>query len=118
MTRQGRHSAPNLLHTAEEAQSGPRRLVAGPVPRWALPRCGTLEWQLPHDPRTSTLLACVGFGARAASRVAVAFAPRSGATHQWTEAIPKTDQKTEFLGTPARHGTIAICIAHVLNSSG
>src|SRR5260370_35419137 len=114
MTRQGRHSAPSLLHTAEEARSGPRRGVAGSVPGWALPHCGTLGWHLSHHPGTSALSACVGLGARAASTVtAVAFAQNSGATHQWTEQVRKMDG----LRIPLRHMAIAICIAHVLNSS-
>ena len=76
MTRQGRHSAPSSLHTAEEARSGPRRGVAGSVP-------------------------------------AVGFARDSGAPHQWTKTILKTHGLDTFL----QHCVIAICIAHVLNSS-
>ena len=115
MTRQGRHSAPSLLHTAEQARSGARRGVAGSVPGWPLPHCGTLGRLLSHRSRTSAQSACVGFGAQAASKVAaVAFAPRGGATHQWM----KTDLKTDGSGISLRHSAIAICIAHVLNSSG
>ena len=118
MTRQSRHSAPSLLHTAEEARSGPRRRVAGSVPRWALPQRGTLGWHLSHHYGKSVLSACVGFGARAASRVTpVASAQRGGAMHQWTEAILKAGQRTDGLVTLLRQSAIAICIAHVLNSS-
>jgi hypothetical protein len=113
MTRQGRHSAPSLLHPGRTL-SGPRRGVAGPVPGWALPRIGTLGWHLSHRPETNVLSACVGFGARAVSRItAVVFAQPSGATHQWTAAILKTHGSR----IPLPHGAIAICIAHVLNSS-
>ena len=115
MTRQGRHSAPSLLHTAEQARSGARRRVAGSVPEWALPHCGTLGRHVSHRSRTSALPACAGFGAQAASKVtAVAFAPRDVATHQWM----KMDLKTDGSGISLRHSAIAICIAHVLNSSG
>jgi hypothetical protein len=76
MTRQGRHSAPSSLHTAEQARSGPRCGVSGHVP-------------------------------------AVGFAQGSGAPHQWTETILKTHGSETFL----QHSAIAICIAHVLNSS-
>jgi hypothetical protein len=115
MTRQGRHSAPSLLHTAEEARSGPRRGVAGSVPGWALPHYGTLGWHLSHHLGTSALLACVGFGARAASKAAtVASSQRGAATHQWM----KTDLKTDGFGITLKHSAIAICIAHVLNSTG
>src|SRR5579862_3296211 len=118
MTRQGRQSAPSLLHAAEEARSGRRRGVAGSVPGWALPRCGTLEWHLSHYPETSALWACVGSGTRASSRLsAVAFAQCGGAAQQWTVGILKTDLKSAGLGIPLRHSAIAICIAHVLNSS-
>ena len=114
MTRQSRHSAPSLLHPAEEALSGPRRGVAGSVPRWALPHFGTLRWHWSRHPRTGELSACVGIGARAASRVTVvAFAQHSGATHQWIEETLNTDGS----GVAWRHSAIAICIAHVLNSS-
>ena len=78
MTRQGRHSAPSSLHTAEEARSGPRRGVAGSVPGWALPPHGTLGRPLSQYPEPSALLACVGFGTRAASRVTTAFAQYGG----------------------------------------
>jgi hypothetical protein len=91
MTRQSRQPAPSLLHTAQEALAGPRHGVAGSVPGWALPHGGTLRWHLSHHPGASELLACVGFGARVAS--------------------------TDGLGPPLRHSAIAICIAHVLNSS-
>jgi len=115
MTRQGRHSAPSLLHTAEHARSGARRGVAGSVPGWALPHCGTLGPDLSHRSGTSALSACVGFGTQAASKVAtVAFAPRNDAMQQWM----KTDLKTDGSGISLRHSAIAICIAHVLNSSG
>ena len=118
MTRQGRHSAPSLLHTAEEARSGPRRGVAGSVPGWALPPHGTLGWPLSRYPEPSALLACVGFGTRAASRVtSVAFAQYGGATQQWTAAILKTGLKTDGWGILLRQSAIAFCIAHVLNSS-
>jgi hypothetical protein len=114
MTRQSRHSAPSLLHTVEEALYRPRRGVAGSVPGWALPHAGTLGWHLSRLVGTSPLLACAGFGARAASTVTVvAFGQHSGATHQWTAAILKADGSNG----PSRHGAIAICIAHVLNSS-
>jgi len=118
MTRQSRQPAPSLLHAAEEALSGPRRCVAGSVPGWALPHCGTMRWHWSHHPGANARLACVGFGARAASMVtAAAFVQRSRATHQWTGAIPKTDGLGPPLGPPLRHSAIAICIAHVLNSS-
>ena len=114
MTRQSRQPAPSLLHTAEEALAGPRRGVAGSVPGWALPHAETLGWHLSRHAGMSTLPACVGFGARAASTVTVvAFGQCSGATHQWTDAILNTDGS----GVPPRHGAIAFCIAHVLNSS-
>jgi len=88
MTRQSRHSAPRLLHAVEEALNGPCRGVAGSVPGWALPHAETLGWHLSRHAGMSTLPACVGFGARAAST-----------------------------GVRPRHGAIAFCIAHVLNSS-
>jgi len=114
MTRQSRHSAPSLLHAVEEALDRPCRGVAGSVPGWALPHAGTLAWHLSRRRGTSGLLACVGFGARAASTVTVvAFGQHNGATHQWTAAILKDGSKG-----PLRHGAIAFCIAHVLNSSG
>ena len=86
MTRQCRSSANILLRTAEEASPRPRRCAARPVPRRTLPRRATLEWHLPGHPWASAPSARAGLGARAAS----------------TRSL--------------RHGVIAICTAHVLNS--
>ena len=113
MTRHSRNSARSLLRTAKEALDGPRRGVAGSVPRWALPHLGTFRWRMSRHTGTSALSACVGFGTRAASTVtAVAFGQEGGATHQWTAAILQTDG----LGIHLHHSAIAICAAHVLNS--
>jgi hypothetical protein len=114
MTRPSRNPARSLLRTAEEALSRPRRAATGSVPRWALPHCGTLTG-LSRHPGTSALPACVGFGAQAASTLsAVALGQQAAAAHQWTAAILKSDG----LGIPLGHSAIAICITHVLNSSG
>jgi hypothetical protein len=116
MTRYSRNLPSNLLRSAEEALPGPRARVAGPIPEWALPHRGTFARPLSRHGTTSALLACAGFGARAASAsTGVVFGQHYRATHQLRRAPTRYTNGPEI---PFRHSAIAFWTAHVLNSLG
>ncbi len=114
MTRPSRNPAPNSFRAGKEALPGPHRCVAGPVPRSAFPRRGTLRWPVSRRLEARQRSACAGFGARAASVAAlVAFAPQ-GRSGQSRTTLPRGQDNSK---NALRHSVIAFCTAHVLNSS-
>ncbi len=115
MTRQSRNPASDLLRAGKEALYGPCRCGAGPIPRWAVPHCGTIRGSSSRLLEARLRSACAGFGARAAS------SPSSFEFSRHVCTPHKRALLAFHLDRPhmrSRHSVIAFCTAHVLNALG